>query len=229
MGCGTGRATQALPVSNGNKSEAAMITVHHLGVSQSERVVWLMEELGLPYELVWHRRTPDGGAPTSYLALHPAATAPIIKDGDLMLCESEAILPYICHRHAGGRLTVAASAPNYPDYLYWMALNNNLLGIFFAKRTSNESSPPVLMQILKRREDGYLRFAEQTLAQRPYLAGDEFTCADIMSFFFLRNPRTLGDRDLPYTRAYVERVNKRPAFVKADSIAGPAANPPPGA
>lgn len=206
-----------------------MLVVHHLGVSQSDRVVWLLEELGLPYDLVWHRRTAEGSAPPSFLALHPAATAPVIQDGDLVLSESEAILPYICHRHGGGRLTTPPEAPNYPDYLYWMALNNNLLGVFFAKAAKTPATPAVLTQILQRREDGYLRFTEQTLAKRDYLAGDEFTCADIMNLFLLRNPGTLGDREMPHTRAYVERLCQRPAYVKADAIAGVQATPPPGA
>src|SRR6185436_16999799 len=78
---------------------SAMITIHHLGVSQSDRVVWLMEELGLPYHLKWYKRGPDLLAPPEFLALHPAATAPIIEDGDMLLAESGAIVEYICHRH----------------------------------------------------------------------------------------------------------------------------------
>ena len=204
-----------------------MITIHHLGVSQSDRVVWLMEELGLPYNLVWHRRSPEGGAPDSYLTLHPAATAPVIEDGELVLSESEAILPYVCHRHGGSRLTVSPDAPNYPDYLYWMALNNNLLGIMFAKAASSNATMPLLLNILQRRQDGYLRFLEQTLSKRPHLAGDDFTCADIMNLFLLRSPRTLEDRHLPATRAYLQRVMKRPTFIKADAIAGPTVTSPP--
>lgn len=203
-----------------------MLTLHHLGVSQSDRVVWLLEELDVAYRLIWHRRTAEGAAPPSYLALHPAATAPVIEDDELVLSESEAILPYICHRYAGGRLTVAPDAANYPDYLYWMALSNNLLGIFFAKRAANEATPHQLMQILERRENGYLNFLEQTLATRDYLAGDEFTCADIMSLFMLRDPRMFGGRDATNTLDYVKRLTERPAYIKANAIAGPAAIPP---
>jgi glutathione S-transferase len=203
-----------------------MLTVHHLGVSQSDRVVWLLEELGLPYNLVWYDRTAERMAPPAYLALHPAAVAPVIQDGDLVLSESEAILPYVCHRHAGGRLTVAPEAVNYPDYLYWMALSNNLLGLFFARMAANDQSPPVLMQILQRRQDGYLAFLEQTLAKHDYLAGDAFTCADIMSLFLLRNPAVLAGRDAPHTQAWIARLTARPAFIKADAIAGPEATRP---
>jgi glutathione S-transferase len=203
-----------------------VLTVHHLANSQSDRVVWLLEELGLPYRLVWYQRTAEGAAPASYLALHPAATAPVIEDGDRVLSESEAILPYICHRHAGGRLTVPPEAPNYPDYLYWMALSNNLLGIFFAKRTATEATPLPLMQIIHRREQGYLSFLEQTLEGQDYLAGDEFTCADIMSLFLLRNPRSLEGGDGANRLAWVDRLSRRPAYIKANAIAGPGATPP---
>ena len=74
-----------------------MIIIHHLGVSQSDRVVWLMEELGLPYQLKWYNRGEDRLAPSAYLALHPAATAPVIQDGDAVLTESAVVLEHICH------------------------------------------------------------------------------------------------------------------------------------
>ena len=74
-----------------------MLTIYHLGVSQSDRIVWLMEELGLPYELEWFDRGPDGLAPPEYLALHPCGTAPVVKDGDQTLTESAVILEYISH------------------------------------------------------------------------------------------------------------------------------------
>src|SRR5215471_6940765 len=100
-----------------------MITIHHLGVSQSDRIVWLMEELGLPYQLKWYRRGPDRLAPADFLALHPAATAPIIQDGDTVLAESGAIVEYICHRYAGARLPFRPEHPNYADSLYWIYFN----------------------------------------------------------------------------------------------------------
>ena len=84
-----------------------MITIHHLGVSQSDRIVWLMEELELPYKLQWHDRGEDMLAPESYRALHPAGTAPIIEDGDTILAESAAIVEYIIHRHGKGRLALS--------------------------------------------------------------------------------------------------------------------------
>ena len=109
-----------------------MITIHHLGMSQSDRIVWLMEELNLPYSLKWYDRK-DQLAPPEYLALHPASTAPVIDDDGRVLAESAVIVEYICHRYAGGALTVAPTQPNYAEYLYWMHFNNNVQGLFFAK------------------------------------------------------------------------------------------------
>ena len=212
-----------------------MIVIHHLGISQSDRIVWLMEELGLPYELKWHHRMPNRLAPPEFLALHPTATAPVIQDGDLTLTESAVITEYICHRHAGGRFTVRPEQPNYYDYLYWMHFNNNILGIFFAKLAMNAQGPAQgadaerMSTLIGRREERYYRFLDQQLAKAPYLAGDEFTLADLMSVFSMTSLSLFGGRtidDLPNARRYVERITARPAYVKAMSIAGPAAKAP---
>ena len=204
-----------------------MLIIHHLGVSQSDRIVWLMEELGLPYEMVWHRRGADGLAPASYLALHPAATAPVVQDGDRMLCESAAIIEYVCHKYADGRLTVSPDQPHYYDYVYWMHFNNNILGLFFSKLALGDQTEGTVAAFVRRREDGYARLVEQTLTATLFLAGSEFTCADIMSLYVLRSPRMLGGRDdLPNVRSYVARISQRPAYIKAMGIAGADATPP---
>jgi glutathione S-transferase len=213
-----------------------MITVHHLGVSQSDRVVWLMEELGLPYKLKWYNRKADRLAPDEFLALHPAATAPIIEDGDLVLPESAAILEYVCHRYAGGKLTVRPDQPNYPHYVYWMHWHNNVLGLFFAKNALKAQQPhgPDAQRIdglVKRRERGYYTHLEQRLGAVPYLAGPEFSCADVMVMFDVSSLALFGGRtidDLPNTQAYVKRIAARPAYIKAMQIAGPKATPPKG-
>ena len=211
-----------------------MITIHHLGVSQSDRVVWLMEELGLPYKLKWYARKADRLAPDDFLALHPAATAPIIEDNGLVLPESGAIVEYICHRHAGGKLTASPEQPNYPDYLYWMHFNNNILGLFFAKRalTLHPIAGPDAQRmdgLFKRRENGYYRFLDRQLGKSPFVAGPEFTCADIMVVFPLTSLALFGGRtidDLPNVVSYVKRISARPAYIKAMTIAGPKAVPP---
>ena len=210
-----------------------MLTIHHLGVSQSDRVVWLMEELGLPYKLVWYKRGADGLQPPEYVALHPASTAPVVEDDGRVLSESAAILEYVCHRHGGGRLTVAPGAPNHFDYVYWMHFNNNVQGLFFAKLALGaQAEGPNADRVrgfIKRREDGYYRFLEERLAASPYLAGPEFTCADIMVTFNLTELPLFGGRaidDLPNVQAYVKRIGARPAYQKAMKLAGPGAQPP---
>lgn len=210
-----------------------MSTIHHLGISQSDRIVWLMEELNLPYQLKWYnRREEDRLAPDEYLALHPTATAPVIQDGDVVLTESAVIVEYICHRYAGGKLTVGPSQPNYTDYLYWMHFNNNVLGLFFSKLALGTQAGPDAERIgkaIKRREERYYHYLDQRLGVSPYLAGPEFTCADVMVTFNLTTLSLFGGRtidDLPHVKSYVQRIGERPAYKKAMAIAGPTAVPP---
>src|SRR5437762_12649699 len=98
-----------------------MLTVHHLGRSQSERIVTLCEELGIEYELKRYDRDPVTRlAPPEYKALHPIGTAPVITDGDRVLGESGAIIEYIIAKHGGGRLARQAGHPEFANYLYWL-------------------------------------------------------------------------------------------------------------
>ncbi|MEM9257105.1 MAG: glutathione S-transferase [Pseudomonadota bacterium] len=212
-----------------------MITIHHLGVSQSERVVWLMEELGLPYELKWYNRGEDFLAPAEYRALHPVGTAPIITDGDLALAESTAIIEYVSQRYGEGKLSIAPEHPDYPHYLFWMQFNNNLQSVLFIKLAFQSagvelSADNPMAATTQRREDGIYNALEQRLAESDYLGSDRFTCADIMSLFNLTSLGMLGarplDDKLPNTCAYVERVTARPAYQRAMQIAGPEAAPP---
>jgi glutathione S-transferase len=100
-----------------------MLTIHHLRISQSERIAWLCEELAIPYELKIYERTPPiGFAPRNYKALHPFGTAPILTDGELTLGESGAIVEYLLHRFGNGRLAVSATNLQYPQYLFWLHL-----------------------------------------------------------------------------------------------------------
>ena len=212
-----------------------MITIHHLGVSQSDRIVWLMEELDLPYELQWYDRGDDFLAPAEYRALHPSGTAPTITDGDLVMAESTAIVEYISQRHGEGALSVPVSDPDYPHYLYWMQFNNNLQSILFIKMAVQSTgvepaAGDLMMTTTQRREDGLYRALEQRLGESEYLGGPRFSCADIMSMFNLTSLAMLGAREiddsLPNTKAYVERVTARPAYQKAMAIAGPGASRP---
>ncbi|HEX2651440.1 MAG TPA: glutathione S-transferase [Burkholderiales bacterium] len=210
-----------------------MITIHHLGVSQSERIVWLAEELGLPYKLKWYDRMPNKVAPPEFLKLHPTAMAPVIEDGDRVLTESAVIAEYLCHRHAGGKFTVRPEQPNYYDYLYWMHWNNSAMGLRFTKSVlAAGATGPVadtMNEVVHRREDQMYNYLNQRLGEAPYLAGPEFTCADIMSVYRLTTGVLFGARaidDLPNVVAYVKRIEARPAYRKAMSIAGPKAVAP---
>jgi glutathione S-transferase len=212
-----------------------MITIHHLGVSQSDRVVWLMEELEQPYELQWYNRGEDFLSPPEYRALHPVGTAPIITDGELVMAESTAIVEYISQRYGGGCLSVGPDDPEYTNYLFWMQFNNNFQSALFMKMAyqaggGDLSAGGQVVDVMQRREDGLYSYLEQRLGESEYLGADRFTCADIMSMFNLTSLEMLGarpiDDKLPNTKAYVERVTARPAYQKAMEIAGPAATPP---
>ena len=108
-----------------------MLTIHHLGKSQSERIVWLCEELGVPYELTHHNRNAVTIlSPPELKALHPLGAAPVITDGALVLAESGAIMEYIIAMHGGGRLALGPTHPDFAHYLYWFHFaNSNLQSI----------------------------------------------------------------------------------------------------
>ncbi len=207
-----------------------MITIHHLGVSQSDRIVWLMEELELPYKLQWHDRGEDMLAPESYRALHPAGTAPIIEDGDTVLAESAAIVEYIIHRYGDGRLALSAQDAGFAEYLYWLHNAASVQSMFFLRLARGSGDEPgVADVIIERRENAYYQHMEDHLGQHEFLAGDQFTAADIMMLFNLTSLAQFGGRtidDLPNITAYVERICARPAYQKAMAIAGPAAVKP---
>jgi glutathione S-transferase len=157
-----------------------MLVVHHLGVSQSERIVWLCEELELPYQLVRYEREPGTRlAPPAYKALHGSGTAPVITDGERTLAESGAIVEYIIQKHGGGRLAVGPDGPNYADYLFWLHYAGaSLLPIVIGVLSRNQSgngTPSPTAQGFAGRAEGALAMIEQRLAAHPYFAGSELT------------------------------------------------------
>ncbi|SFC59097.1 glutathione S-transferase family protein [Tropicimonas isoalkanivorans] len=199
-----------------------MLTVHHLGVSQSERIVWLCEELGLPYELKLYQREPETGiAPPEYKALHPAGTAPVIEDGDVTLAESEAVIDYILAVYGNGRLALPADHSRFADYLYWYHFVNGTLAPAFMMMMAEGQ----FAQHMSKRADRGLQMLEDHLAKgNAWLAGDTFTAADIMMMFPLTTLRYYLDLDLtpyPNMRAYVKRLTERPAFKSARAKADP--------
>ena len=209
-----------------------MLTVHHLGISQSERAVWLCEELGIPYTLKLYARDPvTHMAPPDYKALHPLGTAPIITDGDLTLPETGAILTYIIHKYGNGRLTVGPEAENYAAYLFWYNFANssfipNTMAHMVASMSGAKDSP--LTARLQERCNAGNALVEARLGVAPYFAGPEFTAADIMMLFPLTTMRNFMPRDLsgmPNTRAYIARVTARPAYQTAMQKGDPGLSP----
>ena len=205
-----------------------MITIYHLDTSRSERIVWLMEELGLPYALELHLRQPNGAAPDALKAVHPLGKAPIIRDGDTVLAESGAIVEYIVNRHAGGRLAVQPDAGAYARYLYWLhfaegSLMSLMIVALVLTRVPDGDKTPAGIRVLARVKQ-MLAFVDAELADGPWFVGAEFTAADVMMTFTFTTVRHFLDYDLtPYSNivAYLQRIEARPAYRKAMALAGP--------
>jgi glutathione S-transferase len=207
-----------------------MLTVHHLGVSQSERIVWLCEELEIPYEMVRYDRVPPGRGlgPPEYKALHPLGAAPIITDGEVVLPESGAIIDYIIGKYGQGRLTVGPEAPNFADYLFWFHFSNAsfLPSQTGAPREGAEETPRT--QFLRARAERAWALVEARLGEAAYFAGDDLTAADIIMVFDLTTMRAFAPRDLsPYPNilAYLQRIGARPAYRRAMAKADPQMEP----
>ena len=200
-----------------------MLTVHHLGKSQSERIVWLCEELGIPYELkVYDRHPVTRLAQADYKALHPIGSAPVITDGDLVLAESGAIVEYIAAKYGKGRLTLGVDHPDFAQFLYWFHFANGTLQPATGRnmilgRLNLPADNPLLIA-MKARLDLSLGFLEARLGKADYLAGREFTTADIMLVFTLTTMRLFLPFDLaPYPNilAYLQRIGARPGYQRA--------------
>jgi len=198
-----------------------MITVHHLNRSRSKRVLWLLEELEMPYELVKHQRDPKTRlAPATLKAIHPLSKAPIIVDGDVILCESGAIMEYILNQDSQQRLRPALADPTYTHYLEWLHFAEGSLGLpvlaqMFMNMEERDGKQPMDYYIAKEiaLDFGYI---EATLATRPYFAGDAFTAADIMMTIMLEiagNVGLLEGRD--GILDYLGRMQLRPAYQRA--------------
>ena len=202
-----------------------MLTVHHLGESQSERIVWLCEELGIAYDFIRYDRAATGAAPPEYKALHPLGTAPIISDGAIALAESGAIVEYISRKYADGRLILGPDHPDFADYLFWFHYaNGSLVPAFMmdmvAKRMGAEP--------MGGRTDLGFQMVEARLGEAQWFAGSEFTAADVMMVFMLTSGRVHSGRELgdsPNLRAYLQRVGARPAYQAAMAKAEPQRGP----
>ena len=200
-----------------------MLTVHHLRKSQSERIVWLCEELGLTYRLRCYDREPTTKlAPPEYKALHPVGAAPVITEGDLVLAESGAIVSYIIEKHAGGRLALGPLHPDFAQYLYWLNFANGTLqpsiGRSLVLQRLQLPSENAILIGTKGRLNLALQHLDARLGSVPYLAGSEFTAADIMTVFSLTTMRHFAPYSLDplvEIKAYLNRIGNRDAYRRA--------------
>ena len=208
-----------------------MLTVHHLQVSQSERIVWLCEELGLDYALkLYQRRADNRLAPDDYKALHPMGIAPVITDGDIVLGESGAICDYICARYGEGRLVPGQDDPDFADHLFWFHWSN---GTFMATLmmqlvlSGGGEGNPAAAFVGDRSRRGWAMI-EARLGETPFIGGANLTTADIMMVYCLTTSRAFRGASIegfPNIRAYLKRIGERPAYQRAMAKAEPGVTP----
>ncbi|KAJ5652666.1 glutathione S-transferase [Penicillium longicatenatum] len=209
------------------------LTVHHLRRSQSERVVWLCEELGIPYNLKSYDREPPALlAPEEYRRIHWSGTAPVIEDGSVVLAESNAIFEYILTKYGNGRLSLPPTHPQYADYLFWLhrangAMQPGLITLMFSRLGGN-SEESLESKFAQKRVDQNFEGMDAQLAKFPYLGGNEFTAADCISVFSLTTLRLFGAFSLekyPNIVKYLERISQREAYKRAMEKGDPGLEP----
>ncbi|MFP5358571.1 MAG: glutathione S-transferase family protein [Gammaproteobacteria bacterium] len=216
-----------------------MITVHHLNNSRSQRVLWLLEELGLPYEVKrYERNTRTMLAPPELRAVHPLGKSPVITDGENTVAESGAILEYLAERHGQGRLVPPAGSPEQLRYRYWLHYaEGSLMPLLVMKLVFGRipvSVPRLIRPIARGIARGvqqkfldpnialHLDFVETELGQSPWFAGEAFSVADIqMSFPLEAAAARAGGEDRPRIRAYLQALHARPAYQRALERGGP--------
>jgi glutathione S-transferase len=219
-----------------------MLTVHHLNNSRSQRVLWLLEELGVPYEVKRYQRDPKTMlAPPDLLAVHPLGKSPVIKDGEgPAVAESGAIVEYLVDKYGGGRLMPRVGTPERMRYTYWMhyaegsAMPPLLLKLIFDRVAAAPMPWPV--SAVARRIAGnvkdafigpqlvrHLDFMESELAGRPWFAGNEFTAADVQMSFPLEAAAARAGLNAtrPKLMSFLDRIHARDAYKRALERGGP--------
>ena len=212
-----------------------MIVVHHLNNSRSQRILWLLEELGLEYEVKRYERDAKTMlAPPALRAVHPLGKSPVITDGADTIAESGAIVEYLVDRYGAGRLKPAPDTPERLRYTYWLhyaegsAMPPLLLKLIFDKI---ETSPmpffvkPIARAIARKTKSsfilpqikGHLDYMEGELAKAPWFSGNAFTAADIQISFPLEAASARGglDQSRPRLMDFLKRIHARPAYQRA--------------
>ncbi len=197
-----------------------MIQVHHLNNSRSQRVLWLLEELELPYEIVKYQRDSQTNlAPPELEAIHPLGKSPVIRDGDRVVIESGAILDYLVRRHGRGRLAPPPSSPEYDLYQQWLhyAEGSAMLPLMLKLYLSRlgEAGAPLAPRVNGEIER-HLGFLDSQLAGRDFFVGDALTAADVQLSFPIQVTRALyGLEKFSNLAAFLARVTARPAYQRA--------------
>ncbi len=221
--------------------DASMLVVHHLNNSRSQRVLWLLEELGVPYKIQHHQRDAKTMlAPKDLLAVHPLGKSPVVVDGDTTVAETGAIVEYILDQYGQGRLRPEAGTPEHLRYRYWLhfaegsAMPPLLFKLVFdevqkapmpffikpiAKAISQKVMGVMVWPNLKRQFD----FIEAELGRSTWLAGDALTGADIMMSFPLEAAKQRAGLDASHPKMleFIQRVHARPAYKRALKKGGP--------
>ncbi|HEV2548398.1 MAG TPA: glutathione S-transferase [Stellaceae bacterium] len=218
-----------------------MIIVHHLNNSRSQRVLWLLEELGVPYEVKRYERDPKTmRAPASLRAVHPLGKSPVITDEGRVMAESGAIIDYLVERHGQGRLVPPAGTEARLRYSYWLHYAEGsamppLLIKLVLSRIKSAPMPffarPIARALVDRALDGFvepqiklhLDYIESELAGRPWFTGADFTAADIQMSFPLEAAAARGglDETRPKAVDFLRRAQARPAYRRALERGGP--------
>lgn len=216
-----------------------MITVHHLNNSRSQRVLWLLEELGLPYEVKRYQRNPKTMlAPPELKAVHPLGKSPVITDGTVTVAESGAIIEYLVDRYGQGRLKPAAGSSDALRYTYWLHYGEGTLmplmvmtlifnqverAPFIVRPIAKAISAQVKKRYLGPNIEANLAYLETELGKNEWFAGKEFTAADVQVGFCLEAAASRGglDQNYPQLGAFLKRIHVRPAYRRALERGGP--------
>ncbi|MBJ7264494.1 MAG: glutathione S-transferase [Burkholderiaceae bacterium] len=202
-----------------------MIEIHHLNKSRSRRITWLLEELGTPYEVIAYQRDPETGlAPDTLKAIHPLGKAPIMRDGDIVLSESGAIVQYLIERYGAGKFAPSPSSADYPAYVHFLhyAEGSAMLPLMLKLYTGRlgEAGTPLQPRIQSEilTHFGYLNDA---LAGREYFVGNSLTGADIQLSFPIQHLMAKTSPEVfANLHAYVQRIEARPAYRRAIDQSG---------
>lgn len=218
-----------------------MIVVHHLNNSRSQRILWLLEELGVEYDLKCYQRNAKTlFAPPELKAVHPLGKAPVLEDGELLLAESGAIIEYLADRYGGGRLARPHGSPERARYIYWLhyaegsAMPPLLMKLifdrvagspmpFFARPVARRIHQSVMNAFIGPQLSLHLDYLETQLAGRDWFLDGEFSAADVQMSFPLETAVARGglDQTRPRLMEWLRRVHARPAYRRAVERGGP--------